>query len=110
VQWVDEVAADPVAAARASVATSGDERVAVHFDVDVVDFLDFPAADFATINAGLTLEQAMAFLGEAVQHPRFSALTVCELNPDHLDENGDQLRAFADRLADVVAGSRRQLQ
>jgi arginase len=109
VQWVDEVAADPVAASRAAVATTGDERVAVHFDVDVVDFLDFPAADFATINAGLTLEQAMAFLGEVVRHPRFSALTVCEVNPDHLDEEGDQLRAFAARLADVVSGTGRQL-
>jgi arginase len=105
VQWADDVAADPPAAAGAAVTTSGNERVAVHFDVDVVDFLDFPAADFATINAGLTLEQAMTFLGEIVRHPRFSALTVCEVNPNHLDENGEQIRAFAERLADIVSFS-----
>jgi arginase len=105
VQWADDVAAEPMAAARAALPTSGDERVAVHFDVDVVDFLDFPAADFPTINAGLTLRQAMTFLGEVVRHPRFSVLTVCEVNPDHLDEEGDQLRAFANGLADVVSGS-----
>jgi arginase len=105
VQWADDVAADPLAAARASVPTSGERRVAVHFDVDVVDFLDFPAADFATINAGLTLEQASTFLHEVVRHPGFATLTVCEVNPDHLDEQGEQLRMFARRLADVVSRS-----
>ena len=103
VHWSDEVADDPVGVARAVTAHAKGERLAVHFDIDVVDFLDFPAADFPTINAGLTLAQALSFVAEVARDPRFAVLTVCEINPDHLDEEGVGLRRFAGLLADALA-------
>jgi arginase family enzyme len=52
----------------------------VHFDLDVVDFLDFPATDYPTVNAGLQLSEALACIAELARHPKFAALTICELS------------------------------
>jgi len=104
VVWADEIAADPAAAAQRALALLGTmDRLLIHFDVDVIDFLDFPAADFPTINAGLPLAQALACLRTWVAHPKFTALTVCEFNPDHVDEGHELVREFAAHLTDVLA-------
>jgi hypothetical protein len=34
---------------------------------------------------------------------RLSAITVTELNPDHGDEQGEELRRFVERLAGALA-------
>ncbi len=105
--WVDEVKQDPAKAARKALCWLGDrvDRLLVHFDVDVVDFIDFPAADFPTINAGLTLAEAMECIRQFVQHPKFAALTVCEFNPDHVDEERNLVRAFVQQLAATFGSS-----
>jgi arginase len=38
------------------------DRFLLHFDVDVVDFLDLPMADIPQHNAGLTFDEAMTCL------------------------------------------------
>jgi arginase len=102
--WSDDVSRDPRGAARQalSMLEAQVDRILVHFDVDVIDFIDFPAADFATINAGLTLAEAMACLGELALHSKFAAVTVCEFNPDHVDEGRLLVRQFADDLVDAL--------
>jgi arginase len=102
--WEDEVKASPVAATRAAVAALPDDVdcLLVHFDLDVVDFLDFPAADFPTINAGLELGDALACVAELARHPAFSALTICEFNPDHVDEEHRLVQQFVADLVDSV--------
>jgi len=38
-----------------------------------------------------------------VRSPKFSGLTITEINPDHADEEGALLGAFAESIADVLA-------
>jgi arginase len=111
--WSEDVAADPAQAAQDAISRlAGDvELILLHFDLDVVDFIDFPAADFPTINAGVRLQDALAFIGEIARHPKFAALTVCEFNPDHVDEQHELVRTFVEQLiaalpvASAVSGS-----
>jgi arginase len=98
--WADQVNADPVLAAVEALTEleAHADRVLVHFDLDVVDFIDFPAADFPTINAGLTLANALACIEQFTHHPGFGALTICEFNPDHVDEEHLLVRQFVEDL------------
>jgi arginase len=75
------------------------ERMVVHFDVDTIDFTDAPLSENTGRNAGLSQRQAFAALAILVGDPRFSALTVTELNPDHGREDGSTLGEFAGQLA-----------
>jgi arginase len=104
-----EVAADPASAAEA-VATGWArqfERLLVHLDLDVLDFVDMPLAENNRRNAGLRFDQLMAALRPLLCAPNWSVLTVCELNPDHGESDGSTLRTFAGALADALAASPR---
>ncbi len=97
---LDETAADPDgAAARALAALGGAAEVAVHFDVDVVDFLDAPLAENTDREPGLPLAAAGAALRALLRDARVRAVTVTEFNPFHGDD------ATTGRLADVLAGA-----
>lgn len=75
-------------------------RLLVHFDADVLNFMDAPLAEYYfTRECGLTLDQAGRVLGVFARDPRFSALTVAEINPAHGAEDGSTLRRFVDVLA-----------
>jgi arginase len=104
-----EVAADPSSAAEA-VATGWArqfERLLVHLDLDVLDFVDLPLAENNRRNVGLRFDQLMAALRPLLCAPNWSVLTVCELNPDHGESDGSTLRTFAGALADALAASPR---
>ena len=106
---LEEVAADPVGAAR-SVARGWAqrfERLLVHLDVDVLDFLDMPLAENYRRNAGLSFDQLMAALRPLLTVPNWVALTVAELNPDHGESDGSTLRVFTEALADALCASPR---
>ncbi|MGO8870051.1 MAG: arginase family protein [Acidimicrobiales bacterium] len=105
--WVDEVKDNPARAAQQALSSLEDrvDRILVHFDVDVVDFIDFPAADFPTINAGLTLTEAFEVIGQCTRHPNFAALTICEFNPDHVDEDHQLVRTFVEQLVAAFPSS-----
>jgi arginase len=79
------------------------QRFVVHFDVDVIDFVDFPIADVPQINAGLSFQEAMACLEVFVSSPQFAGLTIAEINPDHADEEGRLATTFVESLVKVLA-------
>ena len=100
------VAADPAAAAgEALAALSGCDRIAVHFDVDCIDFTDAPLSENTGRNVGLTQDAAFAALAAVLLDSRVSALTVTELNPDHGAQDGSTLAAFVDRLVAALAAA-----
>ncbi len=80
------------------------ERFVVHFDVDVIDFADFPIADVPQFTAGLPFRDAMACLTVFVASPKFAGLTITEFNPDHADEDGILATTFVEQLAHALAG------
>ena len=82
------------------------EWFVVHFDVDVIDFVDFPIADVPQINAGLTFQEAMACLEVFVSSPQFAGLSIAEINPDHADEQGILATTFVESLVRVFGVTR----
>jgi arginase len=101
----DELTRDPeAAAARALEALpSGFERLLVHFDVDVIDFNDAQLSEEGIRGDGITLDAAMRALAVLARSDRLSAITITELNPEHGDEQGEELRRFVDGLAGALA-------
>lgn len=102
-----DVAADPTGAAEAVVGgwARQFDRLLVHLDLDVLDYLDMPLAENNRRNVGLRFDQLMASLRSLLRAPNWTALTVCELNPDHGESDGSTLRTFASALADALASS-----
>lgn len=100
------VTADPTDAARGVVNgwARRFERLLIHVDVDVLDFLDFPIAEETRRSRGLRFAQLVAALRELVAAPNWSALTICEINPDH-DPDGTSIRTLSEAIADVLAGA-----
>jgi len=75
----------------------------VHFDVDVLDYVDTPIADNAyQRNQGLTLDEAMTALAVFAGSALFGGLVLTEVNPDHVPD-AELLREFAGRLALALA-------
>jgi arginase len=87
--------------ARARLETQA-ERFVVHFDVDVIDFLDFPAADVVQPQQGLTFAETLAALQVFCASPKFAGLVITEFNPDHDDQNGTLAKRLIDCLAQVL--------
>jgi arginase len=90
---VEEVAADPRGAA--GRAAERFDRYLVHFDVDVVDFVDLPLSENTGHNIGLPFEAACAALEVLVAGAGFAGLTVTEHNPAHGAEDGSTTAALA---------------
>jgi arginase len=93
---VEEVAADPRGAA--TRAAQRFERYLVHFDVDVVDFVDLPLSENTGHNIGLPFAAACAALEVLVAGDGFAGLTVTEHNPLHGAEDGSTTAALAAAL------------
>jgi arginase len=87
------------AAARAAKWAARFDCVLVHFDVDVLAFVDFPIAENVRRCDGLKLEQAAFVLRQLTALPQWRGLTITEVNPDHAP---DESAAFA-RLNEVLA-------
>jgi arginase len=79
------------------------ERFLVHFDVDVVDFNDLPLAENYSKNRGLSYSQTLQLLEVLLRSPKFTGLTLAEINPDHGAEDGSTIRTFAQDLARLLA-------
>jgi arginase len=103
------VAADPAAAARSVIDgwARRFERLLIHLDVDVLDFVDMPLAENTRRDVGLRFDQLVAALGVLLSASNWAALTICEVNPDHGEADGSTLRIFADAIAGALAGSPR---
>ena len=102
---VDELRADPAAAARAALAraTAGARRFLVHFDVDVIDFSDVPLSENTGRCIGVAFDAAVAALEVLLADAALLGLTVTELNPHHGAPDG----ADVARLARALAGALR---
>lgn len=100
-----QVTTDPAGSARGVVEGWGRrfERLLVHVDADVLDFLDFPIAEETRRYRGLRFEQLVAALRVLVGAPNWTTLTICEVNPDH-DPDGSSMRRLSEALADVLSG------
>jgi arginase len=75
----------------------------VHFDVDVLDFLDCPLADQPE-ERGLRLDDAVECLRVFADSPRFGGLVVTEINPDHGDLEGAAVGRLGAGIAQALAG------
>ena len=80
------------------------EHILVHFDVDVVDFDDFPAVDVPH-KPGLSLLQAQEALGVFLGSRKSMGLVVTEFNAG-LDSGGKLARQLTDVIQAVVAKRR----
>ena len=102
-----QVTSDPAGSARGVVDgwARRFERLLVHVDADVLDFLDFPIAEETRRYRGLRFEQLVAVLRPLVAAPNWTTLTICEVNPDH-DPDGSSMRRLSQALADVLSGAR----
>jgi arginase len=104
---LDSVAGRPEAAAaeaRAAVESNGGPFL-IHFDVDVLDFVDCPIADVPHYEHGLTLADAIASLRVLVASPQFAGLVITEINPDHADAEGVEIGRFVRALAEAIGGT-----
>lgn len=108
----NEVARDPEGEANRVLTEWGAhyDRLLVHFDVDVIDFVDMPLSENYSRNQGLSFEQTMQALTTFIRSDKFGALTITELNPDHGDEDGSTLRAFIQGLVATFSASRLSAQ
>jgi arginase len=102
------LAADPADAAAAALDRLPAGPLAVHIDVDVLDFTDAPLAeDTGGRNTGPTLGQAEQALTLAARDPRVRALSIGELNPTRSAGDPDAVPRFADSIARILAATRR---
>ena len=77
--------------------------MAVHLDVDVLDFTEAPLAENTDgRNRGPTLDKVVAALSVAARDPRFRVSSVGELNPTRSVGQPDALRTFCSAVADVL--------
>jgi arginase len=72
------------------------DRLLVHFDVDVMEFDDFPAADVPH-HRGLSFQEAIEALAVFLASPKFAGLVITEFNAER-DPDG----ALAGRLVDAL--------
>jgi len=81
---VHMAASDPRRAAQVALSPlSACDGLAVHFDVDLVDFLDAPLAENTDRGAALSLRACGEMLSALLADTRVHALTVTEFNPHH---------------------------
>jgi arginase len=80
------------------------KRFLIHFDVDVIDFLEFPAADVLQPQQGLTFAETCAALQVFVGSASFAGLVITEFNPDHDDLGGTLAARLNTSLAHVLRG------
>jgi arginase len=93
-----EVAADPRGAAARALGLLDHDHLLVHFDVDVVDFVDLPLSENTGLNIGMPFAAARAVLDVLAADPRVTTLTVTEHNPAHGAEDGSTTAALAAAL------------
>lgn len=93
---------DPVDTAGRALAALVNERLVVHFDVDVLDALDLPMADIATYGTGVRLEHLTPLLRALVADQRVIGVTVVEANPDH-DPDGTSVRRLVSALVQALS-------
>jgi len=100
----DDFALDPTTAAVESLGHLPSGPLAVHIDVDVLDFTDSPLAENTDgRNTGPTLDQAANALEVAARDERFRAMSIGELNPTRSAGDPDAIPRFVATIARIMA-------
>ena len=93
------LAGDPRAATERALSAFGSGPLAVHLDVDVLDFTDAPLAeDTGGRNTGPTLTAVAEALNVACRDPRFRVLSIGELNPTRSAGDSTAIDRFIDKV------------
>ncbi len=79
------------------------DSILVHFDVDVIDFDDFPAADVPH-SQGLSFNEAMSALEVFMGSRKLVALVVTEFNA-YRDADGALAKRFVEAVAQALEES-----
>jgi arginase len=99
---LSQVKADPREAARQALAWAARyERLLIHFDVDVLAYVECPIAENVRRCDGLSLEEIGIVLGTLLKAPNWRALTITEVNPDHAPDEAE----IFDRMIAMLARS-----
>jgi arginase len=99
---VQRAASDPAGSARLALSPlEVCDGLAIHFDVDLVDFLDAPLAENTDRGMAPSLAACGEMLTELLADPRACALTITEFNPHHGSEDGETTQ----RLVEVLLGA-----
>jgi arginase len=100
------LAADPAATALAALSQLPAGPLALHLDVDVLDFIDAPLAENTDCrNTGPTLDQVAEALTAAAGDQRMRALSIGELNPTRCAGDPDALPRFVASIARILAAT-----
>jgi arginase len=75
-----------------------------HFDVDVIDALDLPAADVPH-DAGLAFDETMGALDVFLASDKLAGLVITEFNADR-DADGTQAWRLVEAVANALEGGR----
>jgi arginase len=102
----DDVGTDPTAAAELAAAAwsrlaARTGHVVLHFDVDVIDSVDFPLANFPHFNESLSEPVAFSALRAFGSRPELSAVVVTEVNPQR-DPSGALVARLVDGLVSAL--------
>jgi arginase len=96
---VQSAASDPLHSAWTALSPLGAcDSLAVHFDVDLVDFLDAPLAENTDRGTAPSLRACGEILRVLLSDERTRALTVTEFNPHHGSEDGDSTQRLVRAL------------
>jgi arginase len=101
---VEDVRADPEAAARDALGLLGAEfdRYVIHLDLDVVDFTDAPLSEHPARNTGLKLDEMLRALKVLASGPGLVAITLTELNPHNAAADDGLLERFVVSFAEAL--------
>ena len=100
------LAADPAATALTALSQLPAGPLALHLDVDVMDFIDAPLAENTDCrNTGPTLDQVAEALTTAAGDQRMRALSIGELNPTRCAGDPDVLHRFVRSVAGILAAT-----
>ena len=102
----DAFTQDPVSSTVQSLNHLPKGPLAVHLDVDVLDFIDAPLAENTDgRNTGPTLDQASVALRIAAQDERFRTMSIGELNPTRSAGDPEAIPRFIAAVASVMGSS-----
>lgn len=100
----EDFVSDPVGAVRSVLDVLPSGPLAIHLDVDVLDFIDAPIAENTDgRNTGPTLAQATEALSWAARDSRFRALSIGELNPTRCAGDPTVLPRFCSAIARILS-------
>ncbi len=74
----------------------------IHFDVNVIDFVDFSITGSLHYNKEPILDQTKTSRCVFASSPKFAGLVVTESNPDHGHEDGLLASRFVRKIVDAL--------